>query len=170
MTVNNHTKSPRSVIGPLVIAGIGILALTFYVKTNTSPEPDRMDASAGAGAPRNNEDDAARSNELFEELARLEALGYLRGSKRLSPSISGITIFEADAVEAGLNLCTSAHDTSAFLADMEGRVLHTWRNGLEDGWPGDESGLPWRPAQHWRRVHLLPGGDLLVVFEGARAS
>lgn len=104
---------------------------------------------------------------LQEEIERLEAIGYLAGSKP-APSASGVTVDDAARAFPGLNLYTSGHAPEALLMTMNGRILHRWAYEFADAWPDYRR----RPADHpdnfeyWRRVHLFDNGDLLAIFEG----
>jgi hypothetical protein len=51
--------------------------------------------------------------------------------------------------------------------DMEGKILHQWRKDFKEVWPDQ---LDFYVSEvhktHWRRVHLLAGGELLAIFDG----
>ena len=103
---------------------------------------------------------------LSEEIERLQTLGYVQGSQLAGAGL-GVTRYDPDRSEAGLNLCTSAHESGAFLMDMGGRTLHRWAVEFQDVWP-DVEVKPDQPSrQCWRRVRLLPNGDLLAIWDGA---
>lgn len=104
--------------------------------------------------------------EQREEIERLRSLAYLAGSQPAAGRSTGVTV----AVEGtwdGLNLVTDGHRPWAALLDMEGRTLHEWGLDYREAFP--ESDLPGdaRGSKFWRRVHLLPGGDLLAIYEGS---
>jgi len=103
---------------------------------------------------------------LSEELERLQTLGYVQGSQPAGVGV-GVTRYDPDRSEAGLNLCTSAHESGAYLMDMAGRTLHRWAVRFEDAWPGVEVKPDQSSRQCWRRVRLLPNGDLLAIWDGA---
>jgi len=73
----------------------------------------------------------------------------------------------------GLNLVIDSQGQAAKLIDMNGRPVHEWRLRFDEIWsdpphvPGfsDQGPAHWRDKVHWRRAHLYPNGDLLVVFE-----
>ena len=104
----------------------------------------------------------AATPEMLEEL---DKLGY---SQSYQAAGAEFGVVENDAARAwpGLNLVVSAHEPSAFLMDMEGRTLHEWRFPYERV-PEPEGFDP--PGtfgtRYWRRARLLPGGDLLAVFD-----
>jgi hypothetical protein len=93
----------------------------------------------------------------------LEALGYAGGYVP-APEESGVTLHAARAFP-GYNLAVSGDAPAAELFDMDGRSVHAW------SFPYDE--VPDAPAvveaqfvDTWRCARLLPGGDLLAIFEG----
>lgn len=102
-------------------------------------------------------------------LARPDASGELAGIGYASgweaaPDQTGVLLNRAAQVQPGLNLYCSGHGPEAFLIDAEGQVLHTWRRPY-----ADLAGAPPLDGEHqrcWRRVRLLPGGDLLVMHAG----
>jgi hypothetical protein len=100
-----------------------------------------------------------------EQREALAALPYVQGYG--PPSVAaGVLVHDAAAAWDGLNLAASAHATEAVLTDMSGTVLHRWARRFDEVWPGRP--VPGGEAAHdrfWRRVELLPGGELLAVFE-----
>jgi len=95
-------------------------------------------------------------------VAQLQAMGYLDG---VTPAMerSGVTV-HTDAAIDGLNLYTSGHAAEATLMDMDGRVLHRWQMDYADAFgpdARDNVNSTW-----WRRVHLLPDGSLLAIYDG----
>lgn len=95
-----------------------------------------------------------------ERADALESIGYANGMEAAT-SARGIMRYDPDLAEAGLNLYSSGHGPEAFLMDMEGRLLHRWEKSIQDIWPdmGDTFG-------YFRKVRLVSGGRLLVIFEG----
>ena len=100
-----------------------------------------------------------------DEIARLEALGYVGGSRE-PPSVNGITVHDRGRAWPGLNFYTSGDSASAVLMDMEGTVLHRWRKDFLDVWPGEIEAAEKLGAKHWRRAYLYPDGHVLAIFEG----
>lgn len=96
------------------------------------------------------DDDAA-----IEDLA---SLGYLAGYRE-APDRKGVTVYDPQRAQPGYNLRVSGHAPHAALIDLRGRVLHEW--SIEP--PADYPVPPDR--RFWRRVHLLPGGELLAIFD-----
>ena len=97
-----------------------------------------------------------------EQLEQLTALGYLSGYVEATDE-HGITVHDSDRTHGALNLYASGHAPEAYLMDMDGAVLHTWRYAFEDLWPGP------RPdgniADFWRRAHVFENGDVIAIFE-----
>lgn len=91
----------------------------------------------------------------------------------LPPSGSPIVRHDPAAAWHGLNLVVSSHEESASLITMEGKLVHKWSLRFVDAWDappqipefGDADREYWSDKMYWRRVHLYPNGDLLVVFE-----
>ena len=104
------------------------------------------------------------------QLANLEALGYLSGS-RSAPSLIGVTDHNIELAYQGLNLFNSGHSQVAVLMDMDGRPLHTWRFDFLKAMDAElveerDGTLARLEGNFWRRVQLLPDGELLAVFDG----
>jgi hypothetical protein len=105
------------------------------------------------------------SKEQEDALAKLPALPYLQGYAK-APALSSVTIHDEQRAQDGLNFVVSADSARAFLMDMKGNVLHTWRKPFAEVWP-ERAGQ--RTAQdvyksYWRRAELLPSGELLAIF------
>ncbi len=100
--------------------------------------------------------------QMVEELL---ATGYLLGENP-KPARTGVLVYQEGRACEGLNLYTSGHDTAAWLVDMRGNLLHSWRCPYERAWPGREFPDQGYGHRSWRRVVLLPDGFLLAVFEG----
>ena len=101
----------------------------------------------GAGESRV---DVMGAGGALADMEELGALGYVDNAEGDDGEASGVVLFEASAAWAGVSLYTSLPDSAAFLIDMEGTVLHSWR---------DASGTDTR----WSRVELLEDGDVLCV-------
>ncbi len=87
--------------------------------------------------------------------ARIGTLPYLRGYKA-PPQESGVTVYDRELAQPGLNLYVSGGLPPIVLMDMEGKVLHTWSVDL------DKLG---RGNPIVRRAHLFGNGDILVILE-----
>jgi hypothetical protein len=99
-----------------------------------------------------------------ERAAGLESIGYADGYLA-APEERGVTLHDPARAFAGYNLAVSGHAPAAQLLDMQGRVVHSW------SLPYDE--VPGAPAVEdpqlvdaWRYARLLPGGELLALYEG----
>lgn len=107
--------------------------------------------------------DGTASAAQRDELERLRAIGYVGGSVR--EARSGVTVHERGTVYPGLNFYTSGHAAEAILMDLDGAVLHRWGFDFDEVWP-DSPDREMLGAQWWRRAQLLPGGELLAIYEG----
>lgn len=86
----------------------------------------------------------------------LEAIGYAAGSEQ-RPERTGVTRYDTQRAQAGYNLYISGHGPAAFLADMEGTVLHSWSYDAQALYPVANS------KDYFRRVHLCDNGDLYAL-------
>ncbi len=103
-------------------------------------------------------DDQAR-----QQLEHLAGTGYATGYEGAKVK-TGVVLHDEGAAQAGFNLYCSGHAPEATLMDMQGKVLHRWTLPF-DQVPSKRT--PTRRSQlTWRKVHLLPEGDLLVCYEG----
>jgi hypothetical protein len=98
-------------------------------------------------------------------MQELRALGYLQGSEP-APARTGVTRYVREAAQPGWNLAVSGHAPEAELFDMQGRVAHRWHRSFDEVWPGRSPIEGTRFHLYWRRAKLLPGGDLLAIFDG----
>jgi hypothetical protein len=100
-----------------------------------------------------------------DAVEQLESLGYASGTQA-ADGASGIGAYDFTRAWNGLNLVVSGHAPEALLMDMHGRVLHRWSLDFWTAFPATDVPRDREPAQFWRRARLLPGGDLLAIFEG----
>ena len=79
---------------------------------------------------------------------------------------SGVLVYDEARAFPGWNLALSAHRAQALLLDMPGLAHHRWSIESRAVWPDlkDDAGNS-TTTEYWRRAELLPGGDLLVVWE-----
>jgi len=105
------------------------------------------------------------SERQAREMARLEALGYASGSTE-GRGRSGVTIHDRALSQAGPNLYIDGHAPSAYLMDMQGKVLHRWHHSFEQAFPGRKLPKNTVDTGFYRRVHLFDDGALLAIFEG----
>jgi len=112
---------------------------------------------------------AGSEDQLTEEqrrqIRRLESLGYVGGSQ-LAPTMKNVVVHDPDRAWSGLNFFTTGHAPVALLMDMDGQVLHRWGLGYWRVWPDSDVDRNHDGTMHWRRARILPGGDLLAIFEG----
>ncbi len=116
------------------------------------------------GAP-----DSDLNDEQLEALRRLESIGYATSQGEAGSGPVGVVKHLPQRASPGLNLVLSGHAPVAALIDMDGRLLHRWRCRFDQAFPGrtEAEGLHDNGnRKYWRRVRILPEGDLLVIFEG----
>ena len=113
----------------------------------------------------------SRKDRTKQQIAQLEAIGYLAGYEPAGERI-GVTVHAANRTSPGHNFYTSGHAQGAYLMDMDGRVLHTWELDFREVFPEyagtqivEERGVKDR-RERWRRAHLFPNGDVLASYEG----
>ncbi len=109
--------------------------------------------------------DPALDPEQRAQIAQLEAIGYVAGS-RPAPDRRGVSAHDRGRAWPGLNFYTSGHAPEAVLMDMDGRVLHRWRHRFQDVWPDFPKEWLHTGAGFFRRAHLFPNGDVLAIYEG----
>lgn len=97
-----------------------------------------------------------------QALVSLLSLPYLEG-KVEAGEVSGVTVHDPERAWDGLNLYCSGHAPEALLMDMAGRVLHRWRMPFRQAFPDRPRN---QESAFFRRVALLPGGQLLALFHG----
>jgi hypothetical protein len=114
--------------------------------------------ACGPGTSRD-EADAGKLDPARVE--QLRALGYVDASTSpADASKSGAITLDPDAVWPGYSLYVASGECVARLIDLDGRVVHEWRETLS--YDGET------PAcQNWHHAELLDNGDLLVP-EGAK--
>lgn len=140
-----------------------LLGLALLLAACSPPPPPAADPGA-AGKWRTARSPAPSTQEAPEALL---ALPYLQGYRKAGPGDGGaVTLYDKDAACDGLNLYTSGDAPEARLIDMAGRSLARWRYPLErfrpELYPSEE--IP--KLEYFRRARLLPGGDLLAIYEG----
>ena len=101
-----------------------------------------------------------------EALEELAGLPYMSGYE-VAGSTSGVTRHDPQRSAPGLNLIVSGHAPEAILIDGAGNLLHRWAKPLAEVWPEmarqqDLGGF----ETFWRRAHVLPGGELLAIYDG----
>ena len=121
--------------------------------------------SGPEGRWRRAPDGGEGSGDAADAVERLESLGYASGTRAADGS-SGISAFDSTRAWNGPNLVVSGHAPEAILTDMHGRALHRWSLDFWSAFPDTDVPRDREPAQFWRRAWMLPGGDLLAIFEG----
>jgi hypothetical protein len=106
---------------------------------------------------------AAEAPGAPEAIERLANLPYLQGYR---PATGGgvIRVNDRARTAKGFNLFTSGHAPVATLMDMEGAVVKIWTVDTVKAFPGiavDHN----EHARFLRRVHLLPDGSILALFD-----
>jgi hypothetical protein len=133
----SHRRTHLAVIGSALLAGglIGWLVGRTTARVNqSSPPPDSaVRKSIKASAP---------------DLDSLAALPYVDATPDPDAEASGVLHHDDARAWPGVNFYHSGLRREAYLMDMEGRLLHRWRD------PGES---------RWHSVELLPDGGLLVV-------
>lgn len=160
----NSPRCRRPLLGALSLLGVGLVALACGDARDVAPAPEP--ASAADESPAQGRWRKARppgADTDGDLLERLAALGYVAGSQK--PRGRGVTVYDADRAQSGLNFYTSGHGPEALLVDMQGRELHRWHYAYEDAWPGRPAPTGIERADWWRRAHLFGNGDVLAVFD-----
>ncbi len=140
-------------------------ALEIPGDTHRGKDPSDPAASGRWRRFRTHTHDPGLNAEQRAMMERLEAIGYAQGTQP-SRKDKGVTIHDPASVQAGLNLYCSGHAPEAVLMDMEGKVIHRWARAFRDTWPDFPVRDSIEGTQFWRKVHLLPDGDLLAIHEG----
>lgn len=104
------------------------------------------------------------------EIKKLEQLGYLGHGGTFDDEAIGVTYWQPELTDDGLNFYLPGHEPMGVLMNMEGEELYTWHYGILDAFPDfplePEQREPNRKFQSWRRAHLFPNGDVMIIFEG----
>jgi len=176
-SASSNKKSSDS-IGPNPIA-----IKSIHTKEGGHRDGDRLDPSHSpipgektAGPPgrwrerRDDDSQNARQESTIapwqrEQSDQLDALGYVQGSRKAVRE-GGITKYDRERAENGLNLYVSGHAPVAVLMDMEGNLLHKWEYSFDKAWPRYPGEVNPEHTLFWRRAYLFPNGDLLAIFEG----
>ena len=130
-----------------------------------APEPPAAPVETSAVEPAETPD---LTSDQQRQIAELESLGYLGGHVAVDPERpGGVTLYDRDRAQPGLNFLVSAHDSELLLLDMEGRTLHHWRCDFAAVWPDRRGGSDrYRNEECFRRARLLPDGRVLAIWEG----
>jgi hypothetical protein len=78
----------------------------------------------------------------------------------------GVTRYDPARAANGLTLYSSAHEQSAYLMDMQGKVVHRWHLNFSALW--DDSAAVKQPRSddfiHIEKAEVLPNGDLIALY------
>jgi hypothetical protein len=112
---------------------------------------------------RNSGADSTLTGEELEQLELFRSLGYLSGYQE-APAFTSVTVNDSVRTFEGYTLLISGHGPGISLIDMEGHPVHDWFNNevtVYGLWPEAEN--PEVDIDLWRRAHLYPNGDLVVL-------
>jgi len=130
-----------------------------------APKPSTRESAKLKGRWRKLRVSADADADLEMQIRQLEAIGYASGTKT-APSSVGVTIYESERAQPGLNFYTSGHKAEAALIAMDGRVVHRWEYDFKDIWPDHHFNPAADQTRFWRRAHLFENGDILAIYEG----
>lgn len=103
------------------------------------------------------------------EMMQLQVLGYISGVEPMAEK-QGVLVYDPERAASGFNLVTSGHGEEALLLDMEGRVVHRWAYPCDELWTAEKRELSTKAdeaaGRKWRKSHVYPNGDLLVMHSG----
>jgi hypothetical protein len=99
------------------------------------------------------------------QIQALEALGYASGTQP-STADSGVKESQQTDSTTGYLLGTDGHAPVAWLMDFTGKVLHRWSMDYDSAFPGNNVDANTDGIGYFRRVALLPEGELLAIYEG----
>jgi len=131
----------RELLANTALAAVTI-ALLGVVAGIATHQPDRERASAEV---------LVEDRESWVDGA-LVALGYVDNVPVDDPEnpSAGVTVWDTERAQPGLNLYTPAGSYYAVLFDLAGNEVHRWTQPRQKG-------------RRWHFVEPLPGGDLLVI-------
>ncbi|MDA3921385.1 MAG: aryl-sulfate sulfotransferase [Salinisphaera sp.] len=81
----------------------------------------------------------------------------------------GVTINNHARADNGYTLYTQGGDTSAYLIDMQGKLVHKWHMDYSRLWHTTPDGREAQPDKlmYFRKAVMYPNGDLLAIFIAA---
>lgn len=134
------------------------------VEPRVAPSADERGRKSGRFRKARRVAGPALEDEQREMNARLQAIGYLSGSREAVGH--GVTLHRRDKTWAGPNFYTSGHGPVAVLMDMDGVELHRWEYPFARAWPGRSRPPEVLDKEFWRRAYLFENGDVLAIFDG----
>lgn len=143
----------------VLVAGGAYALYHLFVQTDPPRVEGRPFAMSGGFWTRDR--DAAAPEAPDDDLL---SLPYVSGS-RPPQAVRGVTVYDAELAQGGLNLLTSAHAAVALLLDMEGKEVHRWTLERDRVWPQLADYGSDHARKYFRRVHLFENGDLLAIYE-----
>jgi len=171
----DHAAADSSRTAPLSVADIVDRQRVFYhedlpgrwaeVRADVVPAAAAGEAGGSLVDDRIDEVREDLTDEQRQEIRRLESIGYVSGSQPAT-ALRNVVYHDPARAYQGLNFYTSGHGPEAILTDMEGRVLHRWACTYQEAWPESTVDRSQHAVEHWRRAWLLPGGEVLAIFEG----
>jgi hypothetical protein len=89
--------------------------------------------------------------------------------KKSRTSERGMVIHEPQASYDGVTLFTPLNEQAAYLVDMQGQIVHKWQRPFREIWEQPHHIIDPVPQTHvhYRKLHLFPNGDLLVILAAA---
>ncbi|MDX1644785.1 MAG: hypothetical protein R3244_10555, partial [Thermoanaerobaculia bacterium] len=149
------SRPVKILVGLLVAGG----AVVYWLTWRSADEPVTVPADVVPPGRWNRAPAAAPTD---DDLAAVLSLPYLEGRIEAADR-AGVLVHDPERASDGLNLYSSGHAPEAVLMDMRGRVLHRWRMPFAEAFPELS---PNQESHFFRRVALLPHGELLALFQG----
>jgi len=108
-------------------------------------------------------------DQFADDIDVLNSIGYLGGVEEPAEK-EGITIYDPNRAQPGLNFYVSAHKSEAILMDMTGSIIHRWHYPFSNlhAYIGEATitqNMQNVESRHWRRAWLYPNGDLLAIHD-----
>ncbi len=171
---NREAASQSRVWRSAVIAALAVVCFwggflaKAYVDLLRSPNQDLRSPTGGERATAGDPppEAVAKQKEMRKALQkRFNTIGYLGGYKE-APQQTGVIQHDSSRAFQALNFFTAGHALEAYLMDMDGSVVHTWRRNSEEV-AFEETADPDAQQNWWRRGYVYDNGDLLVIRENA---
>jgi hypothetical protein len=155
MHLASMVKLAQSVLFALAIGFLGFIAGSYVVFANAFPARYVTDAYRGGQA-------------LVSKIKEYREPYPGTMWQPVRTEASGVTIYDAARSAVGPTLYTVGHEQKAVLVAPTGETLHEWQLPYSEIW--DDSAAVVRPQPdsmvYYRKAHLYPNGDLLVIYEG----
>ena len=141
-----------------VFCALLLLILPFSTVVAALEQPAREADTPGVWVDNAWQDDAGLPQ---EEIARLASNPYLPGYQP-PPQQKGVTVYDAQRAQPGLNLFSSGHEPSVILMDMAGDGIMRWGRPCPEEWADDSHDLS---KLFYRTFYVYPNGDALVLHD-----